>query len=212
MSDADDTLPPDAVDDTQPGQTLSDERKGGVGRPSRRVTFEVNATPLGATARDFVFAKSDEWSVNYASKVLPSGPPGTWQFIERCGIFTSCPKCHTSSFLLPSVSRVMPDGAIHAIQRDGKTVHRFNCGSKKCDWEARAYLDKAWGKTLYCIAAFNNASKKKDKREFHYAVGNSQQEAMTQVILTPGCILIAVGPAVGFKVTDKHGEKLIAEG
>ena len=140
MSDADDTLPPDAVDDTQPGQTLSDERKGGVGRPSRRVTFEVNATPLGATARDFVFAKSEEWSVDYASKVLPSGPPGTWQFIERCGIFTSCPKCHTSSFLLPSVSRVMPDGAIHAIQRDGKTVHRFNCGSKKCDWEARQGL------------------------------------------------------------------------
>jgi hypothetical protein len=35
---------------------------------------------------------------------------------------------------------------------------------------------------------------------------------MNQVILAPGSTVIAVGPAVGFKVTDKHGEKLIAEG
>jgi hypothetical protein len=32
------------------------------------------------------------------------------------------------------------------------------------------------------------------------------------VILEGDCRVVAVGPAVGFKVTDKHGEKLIAEG
>ena len=84
----------------------------------------------------------------------------------------------------------------------------------KCERAARADLDKAWGKTLYCIAVFNHRKQKlkKDAREFYYGAGNTQQEAMQQVILEPDCTVIAVGPAVGFKVTDKHGEKLIAEG
>ena len=152
-----DTLPPPSAEDTQPQQAQREQHV------RRKVTYEVNATPLGASARDFVFAKSDEWNVNYGSKVPPSGPPGTWQFIEGCGIFTCCPKCHSSSFLMPQVSRVMPDGAIHAVQGDGKTVHRFKCGRKTCTWEARAYLDRAWGQTLYCVAVFNSRKQRQGK-------------------------------------------------
>jgi hypothetical protein len=182
---------------------LAEERP--VPRPMRKVTYEVNAIPLGASARDFVFAKSDEWSANFETKQITPGPPGTWGMIEGMGILTRCPKCKRTSYLSPEVSKVMPDGLIAPDLR---------CMSKDCGWAAHAYLDKAWGKTLYAIAVFNRRkqARGKDSREIHYATGNSQQEAMQQVILEPECHVIAVGPAVGFRVTDKHGEKLIAEG
>jgi hypothetical protein len=172
---------------------------------TRKVTYEVEATPLGASARDFVFAKSDEWSADPEKKQITPGPPGTWGFIQNLGIVTRCPKCKKTSLLHPDISKVLPDGRIDPDLR---------CMTPKCGFARRAYLDKAWGKTLYCVAVFNRRkqARKKDPREFHFAVGNSQQEAMTQVILEPDCTVIAVGPAVGFKVTDKHGEKLIAEG
>jgi hypothetical protein len=171
----------------------------------RKVTFDVNATPLGASARDFVFARSDEWQVDKDGKITSNGAPGTWQFFEGRGILLRCPKCHAVTYLHPRVSKVLPDGRIEPDMR---------CMADKCGWAARAYLDKAWGKTLYAIAAVNSRKQQrgKDPREIHYAIGNSQQEAMTQVILEAGCTVIAVGPAVGFKVADKHGEKLIAEG
>jgi hypothetical protein len=174
-------------------------------RMRRKVTFEVEATPLGASARDFVFAKSDEWSADPEKKQISPGAPGTWGFIEGFGILTRCPKCKETSFLSPEVSKVMPDGRIDPDIR---------CMTKGCGWAAHAYLDKAWGKTLYAIAVMNHRKQKrgKDPREVHYVTANSQQEAMTQVILEPDCTVIGVAPAVGFKVTDKHGEKLIAEG
>jgi hypothetical protein len=196
--DADDTIPPsDIAEDTT--------RAPRPTHVSRKVTYEVEATPLGASARDFVFARSDEWSANQETKQITPGPPGTWGLIEGMGILTRCPKCKKTSYLSPEVSKVMPDGRIDPDIR---------CMTKGCGWAAHAYLDKAWGKTLYCIAVHNpcKLERKKDPREFHYAVGNSQKEALTQVILKNGCTVVAVGPAVGFKVTDKHGEKLIAEG
>ena len=69
----DDTLPPSAVDDTQP--MPSEMRPRHV---TRQVTYEVNATPLGASARDFVFAKSNEWSADQEKRQIVPGPPGTW--------------------------------------------------------------------------------------------------------------------------------------
>ena len=201
----DDTLPPSAVDDTQP--MPSEMRPRHV---TRQVTYEVNATPLGASARDFVFAKSDEWSADQEKRQIVPGPPGTWGFIEGVGILTRCPKCKKTSLLHPDISKVLPDGRIEPDLRCMTQNHE----GRPCGWASRAYLDKAWGKTLYCIAVFNHRKQKrnKDAREFYYGAGNTQQEAMQQVILEPDCTVIAVGPAVGFKVTDKHGEKLIAEG
>jgi hypothetical protein len=174
-------------------------------RVARKVTFEVNAVPVGASSGDFVFARSDEWVVDDRGKITRLGAPGTWQMFEGRGILTRCPKCHAVSYLMPQVSKVMPDGRVTPDMR---------CSAKGCGWAARAYLDKAWGKTLYAIAVFNERkhSRKKDPREIHYATGNSQHEAMQQVILEKDCRVIAVGPAVGFQVTDKHGERLIAEG
>jgi hypothetical protein len=171
----------------------------------RPVTYEVNATPVGASANDFVFAKSDEWSADLETKRIIPGPPGTWGFVQPLGILTRCPKCKKTSFLSPDVSKVMPDGR---IQPD------IRCMTRGCGWAARAYLDRAWGKTLYAIAVFNRRkhARGKDPREIHYATANSQQEAQQQVILEAECTVIAVAPAVGFKVTDKHGERLIAEG
>ncbi len=197
---AEDTLPPPSAEDTLPPEAEA--------RPQhvrRKVTFDVNATPLGASAHDFVFAKSDEWQVDQDGRITRVGPPGTWQFFEGRGALTRCPKCHAVSYLMPQVSKIMPDGRIDPDLR---------CMAKGCGWAARAYLDRAWGKTLYCVAAFNSRKQRqgKDPREFHYAVGNSQSEALQQVILEGDCRVVAVGPAVGFKVTDKHGEKLIAEG
>jgi hypothetical protein len=171
----------------------------------RQVTYEVNATPVGAKSGDFVFARSDEWEVDTTGKITKVGAPGTWQLFDGRGILTRCPKCHAVSYLHPKVSKVMPDGR---VQPD------IRCTAKGCGWAARAYLDRAWGKTLYAIAVFNRRkqARGKDPREIHYATANSQQEAMTQVILEAECTLIAVAPAVGFRVTDKHGERLIAEG
>lgn len=182
----------------------------------RKITFDVNATPLGASASDFVFAKSDEWT-HYRKengKLVFSGPPGTWYFYEGGGILTCCPKCRTVSFLHPAFSEVKPDGAVHVKQSDGQTVHSLRCGAKDCGWGARAYLDQAWGKTLYAIAVFNRRKQKrgKDPREIHYAAANSQEEALTQVVLEGECTVIAVGPAIGFQVIDKHGERIVAEG
>jgi hypothetical protein len=198
-----DTLPPTSAEDTQPQQAQREQRM------TRKVTFDVNATPLGASASDFVFARSDEWVVAPDGRIVTPGPPGTWQFFEGRGILTRCPRCKSVAYLMPQVSKVMPDGR---IDPDLRCMAKPPSGV--CGWAARAYLDKAWGKTLYAIAVMNHNKQRrgKDPREIHYAVGNSQQEAMTQVILERGCTVIAVGPAVGFKVTDKHGEKLIAEG
>ena len=203
---AEDTLPPPSAEDTLPPEAEA--------RPQhvrRKVTFDVNATPLGASAHDFVFAKSDEWQVDQDGRITRVGPPGTWQFFEGRGALTRCPKCHAVSYLMPQVSKIMPDGR---IDPDLRCMAKLQSTGKPCGWAARAYLDKAWGKTLYAIAVFNTKKQQrgKDPREIYYGVGNDQREAMTQVILEAGCAVIAVGPAVGFKVTDKHGEKLIAEG
>ena len=198
-----DTLPPPSAEDTLPPEVEV--------RPQhvrRKVTYEVNGTPLGASARDFVFAKSDEWAANQETRQITPGAPGTWGFIVGVGILTRCPRCKKTSLLHPDISKVQPDGRIDPDLRC--MTPDFN--GKPCGWASRAYLDQAWGQTLYCVAVFNHGSKKKDKREFYYGAGNSQAEAMTQVILPRGCTVVAVGPAVGFKVTDKHGEKLIAEG
>src|SRR5271156_1141418 len=103
---AEDTLPPPSAEDTQPHHRSDDEApdevKGGVGVPdreekrgtrmSRKVTFEVEATPLGASAHDFVFARSDEWTVDSDGKITTLGAPGTWQIFEGRGILTRCPK------------------------------------------------------------------------------------------------------------------------
>lgn len=175
-------------------------------RVQRKITFEVNATPLGASASDFVFARSDEWKIDDSTgRIVTLGAPGTWQMFDGRGILTRCPKCHAVAYLMPGVSTVKPDGRVEPDMR---------CMAQGCGWAARAYLDRAWGKTLYAVAVFNRRkqARGRDPREIHFAVGNSQKEALDQVILETDCQVIAVGPAVGFKVTDKHGERLIAEG
>src|ERR1700685_2965344 len=146
--DADDTLPPSA-EDTQPHRRQDDEEwdevKGGVGVPdheekrgtrmSRKVTFDVNATPLGASASDFVFARSDEWVVAPDGRIVTPGPPGTWQFFEGRGILTRCPRCKSVAYLMPQVSKVMPDGR---IDPDLRCMAKPPSGV--CGWAARAYL------------------------------------------------------------------------
>jgi hypothetical protein len=210
MTDTDtlETLPPLDDEDTQP----SVQRPTFVRRP---VTYTVDPNTLGASGRDFVFARSDEWK--WEGKYLTAlGPPGTWQLVDGFGVIWRCPRCKVPSRLMPQVSKVMPDGRVLVVDAHGEVVtdSGMRCMTPDCGWYARAYLDKAWGKTLYAIAVFNCEKERlgQDPREIYYGVGNSQREAMQQIILADYCTVIAVGPAIGFLVTDKHGERLIAEG
>src|SRR5208337_634087 len=100
-----------------------------------KVTYEVHATPLGASSQDFIFTRSDEWIVDLNGKITALGAPGTWQFFEGRGILLRCPRCKSVTYLAPQVSQVMPDGRIEPDIRCTATI-----GEKPCDWAARAYL------------------------------------------------------------------------
>lgn len=182
------------------------------------ITLEIYEKPVPPGTKAFVFEKSDEWKPDHKAKQLIPGPPGTWAHIDGLGIFYRCPKCKVVSMLHPQFSKVELDGR---ITPDVRCMTGVNVDSRipVCGFASVAYLDKAWGKTLYAIAylhwsdsPFSNGEKAWIP-EVQYVQANSQEEAVTQMTPTSGKIKgIAVAPAIGFHTYDKHGEIAIAKG
>jgi hypothetical protein len=169
------------------------------------VTLDVHDKP-SLDPNAYVFAVGKAWAEETADgkwRLIP-GEPGSWYKAVGKGFFTRCPQCSTVSWLSPNVSKVDKVGRIIP---DIRCMGRIE-GKRPCGFARVAYLDKAWGKTLYAIVLLHNG-----KPETHYMHGFSQAEARDQLIPLDGSVfIIGVAPAIGLHVLDNHGEKLIARG
>jgi hypothetical protein len=168
-------------------------------------------------------------SLNLESAVLPKGEwqfvkvdnqpypqlhefiPGTWIKPEswmnkKILAAFSCPNCKEIRFLIEGIHTIDHMGR---VKPDVQCKARASLSNIECSFHRRVYLDKWNKKTLYAVA-IENWTGFKWTPEIRYTHADSEAEA--RFMMGEGQFrIVACGPAVGFFVEDKVGDKLNVE-
>lgn len=144
--------------------------------------------------------------------------PGTWWNIRKvskehhiaipksCIALLGCPSCHQTLMLIKTV---------HTIDQFGKVSPDVRCenmhGPQKCQYARQVYLDKWNDKPLYCIVFEDRNLAGELTFVKRYCHATTRAEAIEHYGPAERRKIFDVAPAVGYKVLDKHGEKLSAD-
>lgn len=180
-----------------------------------KTKLEVDRSP-SLVSDAFIFAKSDDW-VFQRDEQNPrdsriEGPPGTWarlprewrsisKHIQDIICITRCPNCKNFNALHMGV---------HRFDHLGRVSPDYKC--MNCDFHRIVYLDEINDKPLYACA-IERLKGGKWKPEMIYTHAQDQTEALKQLgkdAIDNRVRIVGIGRAIGFKVMDNHGERLLA--
>jgi hypothetical protein len=178
--------------------------------------MEIDRSP--SLQLDSVVLPKGEWEFDYPvnnggkapvyKTELVSFVPGTWIKAElwmnkRILAAFSCPNCKAIRFLV--------DG-IHTIDHMGRVKPDVQCKARstiagvECSFHRRVFLDRWNKKPLYAVA-IENWNGKVWTPEIRYTHADNEAEARFMMGQGPFRI-VSAGPAIGFFVEDKVGDKL----
>lgn len=164
---------------------------------AQRVAVSSNASLV---IDPFIF-KREEWETEGVwPNVAIKGIPGTW-----CQRNRQWPKFLLAIVCCPACCRnIIVHGEVSTIDILGKVSPSFQHAG--CSFHRNIFLDKWNDKPLYACAIY----RENGKTEIIYTHAQDAREA--RMHLGPGNYQItAIGPAIGFFVQDKHGDKLSAD-
>jgi hypothetical protein len=175
--------------------------------------MEIDRSP--SLNLDSVVLPKGDWEFvlpdNGIVKKLVSFVPGTWFPREdwmdpRLLVTFSCPNCHAIRMLMKGV---------HDIDHMGRVKPDIQCKAGNCTFHRRVYLDRWNKKPLYAVALeIWDQRKKSWKPEIRYTHAENEAEArfMMGDPITQGFRIVSAGPAIGFFVEDKVGNRLNVDG
>src|SRR5271168_3738717 len=162
-----------------------------------------------------VFPK-EEWNfyLDDAGQLQFQVSPGTWWDLRKSArenkfqipkfllALVGCPSCHQA---------IAVDSRFSKIDSYGKIEPDVRCGiNRKCEFVRQVYLDRWNTKPLYCIVFEDRDLAGNLKFVKRYCHATSQAEAIQHYGPSERRRIFDVAPAIGYKVLDKHGEKLSA--
>jgi hypothetical protein len=166
-----------------------------------------------------IFPREDwHWYIDetLASKPFQFQPvPGTWWNIRKAAregrflipklllALIGCPSCKQAIAIMSPLS---------SIDNFGKVTPDVRCGiNSKCEYNRQVYLDKWNDKPLYCIVFEDRNLAGELTFVKRYCHATTRAEAIEHYGPAERRRIFDVAPAVGYKVLDKHGEKLSAD-
>jgi hypothetical protein len=170
-------------------------------------TISINLEPL-------ILPRS-EWT--FEDGRIMHSVPGTWCKVpEGCPqdwhCLVTCPRCKNVMVLHKAVHEISFEGhvTLFADRRASFSCRHKDVGKPPCTLARNLWLDKWSDKPLYACAIEWISKGKVVKKEIHYMHATNHEEAKFH--MGPGNYrIVAVGPAVGALVDDKHGDRLSAD-